>query len=71
METFAESVGVLTNEIFGLEVTRSGFHKMLTNSVSGASSVQEVVQKFDGQVGSEGRALISGMIATSAANEDA
>lgn len=71
METFAENVGVLTNEIFGLEVTRSGFHKMLAKSVSGASSLQEVVQKFDGQVGSEGRALISGMIAASVAAEDA
>src|SRR5581483_11473983 len=28
-ETFGENVGVLTREIFGLEVTKSGFHRML------------------------------------------
>lgn len=71
METFAENVGVLTNEIFGLEVTRSGFHTMLAKSVSGANTLQEVVRKFDGQVGSEGRALISGMLAIGDAEEGA
>ena len=29
LETFGENVGVLTREIFGLEVTRSGFHHLL------------------------------------------
>src|SRR6185437_14471839 len=30
VETFGENIGILTREVFGLEVTRSGFHKMLT-----------------------------------------
>jgi predicted ATP-dependent endonuclease of OLD family len=29
LETFGENVGTLTREVFGLEVTHSGFHKML------------------------------------------
>ncbi|WP_204797098.1 AAA family ATPase [Aeromonas veronii] len=32
-ETFAENVGVLTREIFGLEVSKSGFHDLLSGSV--------------------------------------
>ena len=32
-ETFAENVGVLTREVFGLEVSKSGFHELLENSV--------------------------------------
>ena len=29
IETFGENVGLLTQEVFGLEVTNSGFHKIL------------------------------------------
>lgn len=62
IETFAESIGNLTSEVFGLEVTRSGFHKMLLDAAADEQRVQDVTEKFDFEVGSEGRALISGMI---------
>ena len=63
IETFSENVGVLTREVFGLEVTRSGFHRMLTEAIGDLESVNEVAAKFDYGVGSEGRALISNLIA--------
>ena len=63
IETFSENVGVLTREVFGLEVTRSGFHRMLTEAIGDLESVNEVAAKFDYEVGSEGRALISNLIA--------
>lgn len=69
IETFAENVGVLTREVFGLEVTRSGFHKMLVEAAGGLNSINEVLGKFDNEVGSEGRALISGLIAARDADE--
>ena len=69
IETFAENVGILTKQIFGLEVTRSGFHRMLLEAAEDASQIQEVLEKFDNEVGSEGRALISGMIASQNADE--
>lgn len=69
IETFAENVGILTKQIFGLEVTRSGFHRMLWEVADDASQTQEVLEKFDNKVGSEGRALISGMIASRNADE--
>lgn len=61
-QTFAENVGILTGEVFGLEVTRSGFHKMLDKESSEANSVEEVLDKFDDGVGTEGRALISSKV---------
>jgi predicted ATPase len=71
IETFAENVGILTKEIFGLEVTRSGFHKMLADAVGDEESIKNIVNKFDNEVGSEGRSLISGMIASKNTDKDA
>jgi len=64
IETFAENVGVLTREVFGLEVTRSGFHKMLADAVRDEQRIREVLRKFDNELGAEGRALINSMIAS-------
>lgn len=63
IETFAENVGHLTHEVFGLEVTQSGFYKTITEAIEDGDSAEEVVAKFVGQVGLEGRALISVRIA--------
>jgi predicted ATPase len=63
IETFGENVGVLTREVFGLEVTRSGFLQMLTEAVGDETRIEDVLKKFDNEVGSEGRALISSLIA--------
>ncbi len=63
IETFAENVGVLTRETFGLEVTRSGFHKILTDAIGDFDSIDAILGQFDNEVGSEGRALVSSLIA--------
>jgi predicted ATPase len=63
IETFGENVGVLTGEVFGLEVTRSGFHRMIAEAVGDEETVDAVLAKFDNEVGSDGRALISSLIA--------
>lgn len=62
-QTFGENIGILTGEVFGLEVTQSGFHNMLNKESNVADSVDEVLAKFDDGVGTEGRALISSMVA--------
>ena len=64
IETFAENVGILTKAIFGLEVTHSGFHRMLLEAAKGEIQLGDVLAKFENNVGSEGRALITGMIAS-------
>ncbi|WP_395173880.1 AAA family ATPase [Roseibium alexandrii] len=63
IETFAEDVGQLTHEVFGLEVMRSGFNKMISDAFEEADDFEDVAEKFGQEIGSEGRALISSLIA--------
>lgn len=63
-ETFGENVGVLTRDIFGLEVTQSGFHKMLKEAVELNKDYDSVINHFTGQLGAEARAIIQGLILT-------
>jgi hypothetical protein len=44
IETFGENVGVLTREVLGLEVTRSGFHKMLRDAVAETPDFDAIVE---------------------------
>lgn len=37
IETFGENVGILTREVFGFEVTESGFHRLLRDSIADRS----------------------------------
>ena len=57
IETFGENVGVLTREVFGLEVTQSGFHKMVSEVARETGDYDEVVAKFGGQLGGEARTI--------------
>lgn len=63
METFAENVGHLTHDVFGLEVTASGFHKMIAEVAKIEHDLGTVCDRFDNAVGSEGRALVSMILA--------
>jgi hypothetical protein len=63
IETFGESVGILTREIFGLEVAESGFHKLLAERVVGARSYEQIVSGFGGELGGEAKGIIRGLIA--------
>jgi hypothetical protein len=56
LETFGENVGVLTREVFGLEVTQTGFHKLVSDMVQGRT-YEEVLGVFGGHLGAEGRSL--------------
>ena len=62
-ETFGENVGTLTQEIFGLEVTNSGFHKMLSDAVRDDLTYEEVLARFNGQLGDEARGIVRSLIA--------
>ncbi|MGW4890709.1 AAA family ATPase [Kitasatospora sp. NPDC004240] len=57
IETFGENVGILTHEAFGLEVTRSGFHRDLEQAVNEGLTYHEVVERFGGELGSEAKSL--------------
>jgi ABC-type multidrug transport system ATPase subunit len=64
LETFGENVGTLTSEVFGLEVTQSGFHNMLKGQVEAGRSYQDIVWQFRGQMGDEAKGIIQALIAT-------
>lgn len=62
-ETFGENVGVLTREIFGLEVTDSGYHQLLNNALKENLSYERTLRLFGGDLGSEAKAILRGLIA--------
>ena len=64
VETFGENVSVLTREVFGFEVTKSGFHRVLDEAVNRDSlSYDAVVERFGGQLGAEARAIVRALVA--------
>lgn len=64
IETFGESAGVLTREVFGLEVTNSGFHQLVSAVAREPGQTYEAVEThFAGQLGTEARALARSLVA--------
>ncbi|MCE4547227.1 MULTISPECIES: AAA family ATPase [unclassified Caballeronia] len=63
IETFGENVGILTSEVFGLDVTRSGFHSLLEKAVRASKKYEDILDHFSGELGSEARAIVRGLIA--------
>jgi len=71
-ETYGENVGTLTREIFGLEVTESGFYKNIRDAVKKTPDYNRVVaQRFHNELGSEAKALIRVLIANMLEEDDA
>jgi hypothetical protein len=62
IETFGENVGILTREIFGLEVTHSGFHRLIEDALKEGESFDEVASNFGDQLGAEARAILRALI---------
>ncbi|SGZ08088.1 Putative uncharacterized protein [Moritella viscosa] len=63
IETFAENVGVLTNDVFKLDIERTGFYDLLIEAVSEGYSYNDTLAEFGSQLGFEGRAILLSMIA--------
>ncbi|MBL4901858.1 MAG: AAA family ATPase [Desulfocapsa sp.] len=62
-ETFGENVGTLTREVFGLEVIKSGFHRLLQESVAKGHDYDEILEEYNNQLGFEGKAILRALIA--------
>lgn len=64
-ESFGENVGILTNDIFRLEVTQSGFYKMLLQVIEEKKyDYNAVIAAFDGQLGLEARSILMATISS-------
>lgn len=61
-ETFGENVGVLTREVFGLEVSKSGFHEMLELAVNAGGTFDSILADFGGQLGDEAQAILLSLL---------
>jgi hypothetical protein len=62
IESFGENVGLLTQEIFGLEVTEAGFHTLLNKIADKADSYDQAIEKLNNQLGMEGRAILRNLL---------
>jgi hypothetical protein len=63
IETFGENVGALTREVFGLEVSQSGFHALLQVAVSSGDTYDAIVASYGDQLGQEARGILRAMVA--------
>lgn len=70
VETFGENVGVLTREVFGLEVSKSGFHSLLARDVATGQSYETISKQYGGQLGLEARGILRAMVADAEAGMD-
>ncbi|EOD6244613.1 AAA family ATPase [Enterococcus faecium] len=62
IETFGENVGILTREVFRLELMDSGYHNLLNENIDSLSNYKSVLEKFNGKLGSEAKALVRELI---------
>jgi ABC-type multidrug transport system ATPase subunit len=62
IETFGENVGTLTREVFGLEVTYSGFHRILDDLVDKGKEYDEIIDLFNGELGLEARTILRSLL---------
>lgn len=58
IESFGENVGILTREVFGLEVTDAGFHNILQDLSEAKLNYRDAVLSLNNQLGLEGRAIL-------------
>jgi hypothetical protein len=50
IETFGENVGVLTREVFGLEVVKAGFHQMLLDAAHNHAAYEDALEHFENKL---------------------
>jgi len=62
IETYGENVGVLTHEVFGLELTEAGFLHELRRLVDVGYSYDAVLEHFSGRLGSEAQLVLSALL---------
>ncbi|GAE27253.1 hypothetical protein JCM9140_3381 [Halalkalibacter wakoensis JCM 9140] len=58
METFGENTGVLTEEVFGLEVINTGFHKILKEAAEKFRDYDRVLEEFDYQLSLDAKTIV-------------
>lgn len=57
-ETFGENVGVLTEEVFGLEIPKTGFHMLLRKIVEENPDYDTILELFNNELSIEAKSII-------------
>lgn len=57
-ETFGENIGVLTEEVFGLEIPRTGFHTLLRKITEENPEYDVVLDSFNNELSIEAKSII-------------
>ncbi|WP_242844771.1 hypothetical protein [Clostridium botulinum] len=68
IESFAANTDSLTREIFGYEVIKTGFYRLLENEIE--DSFEKTFNKFDEQIGFLGQIMIQRLIGKRGDNGD-
>jgi type IV secretory pathway VirB4 component len=61
-ETFAENLGTLTRDIFRVLMTESSHHALISKVVGQSEDFEQVLEAFDGQLGTEGRSVARSLL---------
>ena len=61
-ETFGENVALLTHEVFGLEVTETGFYELLRKEVARVGNYDAIMAELEGQLGTEAIAIVRALL---------
>lgn len=69
-ETFGETIGKLTREVFDLEINDSGFYKLLNDDVSSGQNYEEIIQKYNDQLGFEAKLLLRALLNNNTRHND-
>lgn len=67
IETFGENVGILTREVFGLEVVQTGFHRLISEAVE-QGGYQYALERYGDRLGGEARSLVRALSFTQQPN---
>lgn len=62
IESFGENLGVLTREVFGYEVTNSGFHKILQEAAKKYGNYEVIKKKFNNELGVEAKSILRAIL---------
>lgn len=62
IETFGENVGILTSEVFGLEVSSTGFHRRLLDLSVKFDSYDDAIEDIGGKLGEEAKLILDSLI---------
>lgn len=58
IDTYGENVGTLIREVFRLEVTNTGFYRVLTEYVDKGKNYDEISEEFEDSLGLEARTIL-------------